>query len=184
MMQSDGDVLARVRNGDTEAFGVLVQRYYSRCLRYALHMVGDPELAQDLVQETMVRAYSALATYRHEDRFDRWLLAILANRARTAAARRGRDDLRLVHVRPESATALQLHTTNGHGDPLLRARLDDAMRALSPTLREAILLRFVEGLSHDEIAEMTGVGPSAIRMRVKRAREQLREHLGGLRDRS
>ena len=178
MAPSDQDVIERVRSGDTEAFAVLVERYHGRCMRYALHMVGDPALAQDLVQECFLRAFRSLGSYQDRSRFDRWLLSILANRARTEAIRRSRHFQR---------TSLLVPGGNGDravaeeaADPFLRARVRDAVGRLSPALREAVILRFVEELSYVEMSQVTGLGESALKMRVARAREALRRELEGL----
>ena len=177
MTSSDGDVIERVRSGDTEAFGTLVERYHGRCMRYALHMIGDESVAQDLVQDAFLRAFRALDSYDHEGRFDRWLLSIVANRARTEAVRRSRNRGRTVGLDALGSRSTEAGPLR---DPLLRRRLHDALGKLQPALREAVLLYYVEDMTYAEMADLTGAGESALKMRVSRARRALREMLKGL----
>jgi len=167
---TDADVVRRVRGGDTAAFAVLVARYRDRLGRYAVHMLGDREDAEEAVQDAFVRAYRSLAGCDAE-RFGRWLFGILVNRCRTAGGRASRRHR--LFVRDDHALA---HTAAA--DPAQRADWDDTVRwalgRLAPVLREAFLLKHVEDLEYDEMARLTGAGVSALKMRVKRACERLR----------
>ncbi|HET7584401.1 MAG TPA: RNA polymerase sigma factor [Gemmatimonadaceae bacterium] len=168
MTLSDAAVVAQVLAGDTERFAVLVDRYYGRCLRLAIHIVGHREDAEDAVQETLLRAYRSLSRYQERDRFGSWLFRILVNRCRTALARRNRqrrDALSHADMRVEGAT---------DADWLLREELSRALAQLSPHTREAIVLRFVEDLTYEEMAAITGKSISALKMRVHRGCVQLR----------
>src|ERR1700681_305869 len=93
--ECDAAVVRRVRTGDVEAFGILVTRHYGRCLQFAERFLGERADAEDAVQMTFVRAYSALGRYREESRFIAWLIAILTNECRTIA---GRDRRREKYV--------------------------------------------------------------------------------------
>lgn len=175
----DGAIVGRVVAGDVDAYEVLVRRYYDRCLRYALRMLGDDADARDVVQDTFVRAYRGLSSYRDEGRFDAWLFRILLNRCRSAAARRARRHKTFVPLEP-----LGLHAgVAARGDViLLREEIAGALSKLSTAAREAFLLKYVEDLTYEEIAELTGDRVSALKMRVKRARDDLREQLEEVRD--
>ncbi len=167
---SDAELVRRVRAGDTRAYGALVSRYRDRLGRYAVHMIGDREDAEEALQDSFVRAY------RCDDpaRFGAWLYGILVNRCRTTGARAARRRRMFVH----DAQAL-----NGaaHADQADRLdwvdAVDRALARLAPEYREAFLLKHVEDLEYDEISELTGAGVSALKMRVKRAREQLQRYL-------
>src|SRR5919206_4575822 len=91
---TDAAVVRRVLEGDTDAFAVLVDRYYDRYARFAVHMVGDGEEAEDAMQEAWVRAFRSLARYEDRERFGAWFFKILVNCCRTAAARRRQRELR------------------------------------------------------------------------------------------
>ncbi len=102
----DGEVVRRVLAGETEAFGILVERYYGDCYRYAYHTAGQREDAEDLVQETFLRAYRGLGRYRDRGQFKAWLFRILVNRCRSAAARRHRTRQSLLRYRALAAPAI------------------------------------------------------------------------------
>lgn len=169
---SDADLVRRVRAGDAGAYAGLVARYRDRLGRYAVHMLGDREDAEEALQDTFVRAYRSLPRCDDPARFGPWVYGILVNRCRTSGARAARR--RRLFVR--DAVAL----SNGAvpADAAERAEFDDVIRwalaHLSPEHREAFLLKHVEDLEYDEMARLTGAGVSALKMRVKRAREQLR----------
>jgi len=169
MTDPDATIVRRVLAGDAEAFGVLVDRHHARCLRLATHLLADPAEAEDAVQEALLRAYRFLGRYREHDRFGAWLTRIVVNQCRTAAARRRRE---LPH-------ALEWGTTDGvvAPDDDAMARRDELHRALAhlPTdQREAVVLRYADDLSYDEMAAATGVSVAAMKMRVQRACRRLR----------
>src|SRR5258706_15014399 len=87
---SDAALVRRVQTGDTGAYADLVARYRDRLGRYALHMLGNREDAEEVLQDAFVRAYRSLARCEDPDRFGAWLFRILVNRIRTAGARRAR----------------------------------------------------------------------------------------------
>src|SRR6267378_1795885 len=130
---SDAALVRRVRTGDTGAYADLVARYRDRLGRYALHMLGNREDAEEVLQDAFVRAYRSLARCDDPERFGAWLYGILVNRCRTAGARAARRARRFVN------------------DPA--------------------------ALETEDMARLTGAGISALKMRVKRAREQLQAML-------
>ena len=162
----------RAKAGDRQAFAQLVDLTYPRALRFALHMVGSREDAEEAVQDTFVRVYHNLRRFRDDARFEPWLFRILANRCRTLLAKRARH-----------ATVIQ------YGDlPDRIGATSDAERdwteevykvldTLPPEQKEAFLLRHVEDMAYEDMAAITGVGLSALRMRVKRACDTLRARL-------
>lgn len=161
----------RAKAGDRQAFAQLVDLTYPRALRFALHMVGTREDAEEAVQDTYVRVYHSLPRFRDDARFEPWLFRILANRCRTLMAKRARH-----------STLIQ------YGDLPDRIGTADATRdwteevyqvleTLPAEQKEAFLLRHVEDMAYEDIAAVTGVGLSAVRMRVKRACDVLRARL-------
>ena len=170
---SDSDVIGRVRRGDVDAYAVLVRRYYQSSLRYALRMLGNRADAEEATQDAFVRAYRSLDRYDDRDRFAAWLSRILVNRCRTLLTRQRRRDGVLVPCHAEVASV----DAPDHPASEWSAEVQYALMQLRPVLREALLLRCVEGQSYEEIAAATGAGVSAVKMRVKRARDQLRELL-------
>ena len=85
-MESDAAVVKRVLDGEVEAYSILVERYFDHYVRFAVHLVGNREDAEEVVQDTFLRAYRALGRYEERERFGAWLLRILVNRARTVSA--------------------------------------------------------------------------------------------------
>jgi RNA polymerase sigma-70 factor, ECF subfamily len=169
--KDDGALVRRVLSGDVAAYAALVARYRDRLGRYALHLLGNPADAEEALQDAFVRAYRSLHRCDDPARFGAWLFQILVNRCRTLGAQRARRERTLVQDEGALSSA-------GVEHPEDHAAWGDAIRwaleRLGPEHREAFLLKHVEELSYEEMAEMTGVGISALKMRVKRACEQLR----------
>jgi RNA polymerase sigma-70 factor (ECF subfamily) len=174
-MPDDEELIRAVGSGKRDAFDVLGARYYPDCLRFAQRYLGDRDDAEDVVQEAMVRAFRALRRGTRPRRVRPWLLRIVLNRARTVLAQRSRRrrllDGWLSRRRAVGYPTKPLATDDI--DPRVRAALD----SLKPPLREAFLLKHVEELTYDEMAEVTGAGVSALKMRVKRASVRLVEML-------
>jgi RNA polymerase sigma-70 factor (ECF subfamily) len=168
---SDAEIVQQVRAGDTAAFAMLVARYRDRLGRYAVHMLGNREDAEEAVQDAFVRAYRSLARCDDGARFGAWLFGILVNRCRTAGRRSGRRQRTFVRdpVSLERAASPDTYEQLEWEDTVRWA-----LERLAPTMREAFLLKHVEDLEYVEISRLTGTGVSALKMRVKRACEQLR----------
>jgi len=107
---SDASIIARVLDGDADAYSELVRRYYAPCARFAFRMLGNRQDAEDAVQEAFLRAYRALGRYRERDLFRSWLYRILANQCRSAARRRHRHEGRLDPDADPSSVPIPLHT--------------------------------------------------------------------------
>ena len=174
---TDAELVTRTRAGDADAFGVLVSRYYDACRRFAYHMLGDRSDADDVVQESLMRAYRAIDRYDERDQFRGWLFRILTNQCRNALTSRGRRTRRFVQddvaIGQAAAPAPGLQLGAEH------AGLARALAQLDASQREALLLKYAEGLEYTEMSAITGVGESALKMRVKRGSERLRALLGG-----
>jgi RNA polymerase sigma-70 factor (ECF subfamily) len=171
-------IVHAARGGDVRAFASLVDMYYARCLRFALHMLSSRSDAEEAVQDTFVRVYRALPSYREQDAFEPWLFRILGNRCRTAGARERRhaEVLEYGDV-PERATAAR-HDT----EIAWREEIELALRSLPAEQREAFLMRHVEGMSYEDMSAATGAGLSALKMRVKRACDAMRIRLSEVND--
>ena len=166
----DAALVRRVLDGDAAAFTTLVDRHAAACLRFATRMLGDRADAEDATQETLVRAYRALGHYEDREVFRTWLFTILVNRCRTAVMRRGRRERRVV---VDSSVLGSASVDSDAAAVEWQAELERALAALDPEQREAFVLKHVEQWSYEEMAVATGVGVSALKMRVKRACERL-----------
>lgn len=169
----DADVVSRALAGESEAFAILVDRHAAVCLRYAARMLGNRDDAEDVIQESLMRAFRALAAYDRSRDFRTWLLSIVANRCRTALAIRRRRD-RFINIDGES-TAIAVPSDDAGSDEITAVQW--ALAKLDAKHREAFLLKHVEGLSYEQIATITGAGVSALKMRVRRACERMRDLL-------
>ena len=171
---SDAAIVARVLRGDAEAFRELVDRYRDQYARYALHMLGNREDAEEALQDAFTRAYRALPRCEDPERFGAWLFRILVNRCRTAGTRRGRRARTFVS---DEAALLGASEEHPEDRAAWREEIDRALHRLRREQREAFLLKYVEEMGYDEMSQLTGVGVSALKMRVMRACERLRDLL-------
>ncbi len=170
--EGDAALVARTLEGDLRAFATLMSRYRDSLGRYAFHMLGSREDAEEAVQDSFVRAHRALRDCRQPERFGAWLFTIMVNRCRTSQRRlfhrrRFAEELRDdVAATGDAASSLEW-----------REEIARALAELRPHYREAFLLRYVGGLDYAEMARLTGAREPTLRMRVKRAGDQLRDLL-------
>lgn len=169
------DVLAlRARDGEAGAFTALVEHMQPRAIRFAAQMTGaGRDDVDDIVQDAWVRTYRALPRYDATRSFESWYFTILANCCRSLRVKLRRWQLRSQplddQMRAETIDPLMATTTRSDV-----ARVQRALARLPAMQRETFLLHHVEGFSYEEIAEMTGVGVSACKMRAKRAMDAVR----------
>jgi len=181
------DLIDRIRRGDGEAFEQLARDVGPRLYRLAMQLTRRREDAEDLVQETLVRALPALARFEGRARLSTYLIRALTNLWKNRLRSRSRSRIvQRTPVRDEQG---------GEQDPLEQAKdpapspeaslarrqrteaMYSAVEQLSPDRKLALLLREVEGLSYEEIAEMTGVPVGTVRSRLARARDDVRRRL-------
>ena len=176
-MQEEASLVVRLRQGERRAFEELVIAYQHRVFGVALRMLGNRAEAEEIAQETFLRAHRALPEFRGEARLHTWLYAIAS---RLCLNRLASADRRLVRGDDEALA------TAPAGEPsaaamLERAELDAAVReaiaALPEERRIVVVLRDVEGLSYDEIGEALGLEPGTVRSRLHRARLDLKAKL-------
>lgn len=165
--QSDRELVEAAREGSEEAFGLLLGRYRDAVFGVAFHRLGDFEEARDVVQEVFVKAYLGLGALRDPSAFARWLYRI-ADGTATDAARRPRREVPLTGAEvapdraPEAAAAREVR---------------EMISRLGEPARLAVVLHYVNGYSHAEVAQFLGTTPEAVKMRLSRARKQLREEM-------
>jgi len=169
----DAGLATRAARGDVDAYAMLVRHHHASCLRYAERMLRDSADAEDAVQDTFMRAYLAIGRYDDRVPFRAWLFRILVNRCRTLALQRSRRSRRFPHDELALVNAAAPEHPVGDRDDAVRRAVD----ALEPLLREAFLLKYVEGMEYGEMSAALGAGVSALKMRVKRACDALRPRL-------
>lgn len=174
---SDAGIIARVLHGETELFGILVDRYADEFARYAKYMTGDAEDAADVIQESLVRAFRSLRRCQDTGRFKGWLFRIVSNQCKTHLSSRRRT------VRPLE----EAYDVPAPDDPAADAEAADVRRRVEGVLqgmphehREVLVLKYVEGLSIPEMAEALSASVPALKMRLVRARRELLARLDGV----
>jgi RNA polymerase sigma-70 factor, ECF subfamily len=176
---TDAELIAAVLAGDVESFAGLFRRHRDTCTRFAVRMLGSHADADDVLQMAFMRAFRALRSCKEPDRFGGWLYQIVVNECRTFGSRKRKRELRFVSDTDAIEQALAPEDRSlevaGFGE-----RVERALHLLPNDQREAFLLKHVEEKSYEEMAEITGVGVSALKMRVKRACEALRISLDGV----
>lgn len=174
----DDELVARVRSGDRDAFGALVERHQRAALRVAAVISNSTEEANDIVQDAMVKVYRSLDTYRGTSSVRSWMLRVVANEAKNHVRGRVRR-LR----RDDRASARELRITTGADaaafDRLEHEALADALGRLGANDRAVLGCRFVADLSEAETATVLGVARGTVKSRTSRALERLRVELGG-----
>ena len=174
------ELLARAQRGDFAAFEDLVGAHAAHLFAVSLRLVGDVGDAEDVVQETLLRAWRGIARFRRSSEFSTWLHRIAVNEANRSLGRRARRP-DTVHLNPEQ---LQVRSSPDQGPARqaeyeeLRAALEKTLLALPLPYRTAVILRDIEGLSTRQAAEIAGIGEAAFKSRLHHARLKLRAALG------
>lgn len=191
MMQDDNDqqLVERVQAGDQSAFNILVLKYQHRVLKLVGRFVNDTAEAEDVAQEAFLKAYRALPSFRGDSAFYTWLYRIAINTAKNALVsnRRRPVDFDLDLQDPEQyerhARLKEVDTPEGVLlTEEIRQVVERAMEQLPEDLRTAIVLRELEGLSYEEIAEAMDCPVGTVRSRIFRAREAIDKKLKPLLD--
>jgi RNA polymerase sigma-70 factor (ECF subfamily) len=190
---SDQDVVLAARRGSDAAYRELVRRYERPLFSLIFRMVRDRELAEDLTQETFIKALNALESYRPEFKFSSWIFKIANNASIDQLRRREVDTLSLdgspTAETPDAVEATALQVGSKGESPLdeMEAReigkaIEVAIGKLRPEYRSCILLRHVEGLAYEEIAENLNLPLGTVKTYIHRARNELRDYLGHLKE--
>jgi RNA polymerase sigma-70 factor, ECF subfamily len=190
---TDQEVVVQAKTGQDAAYRELVRRYERPVFSLVYRMVRDRELAEDLAQETFVKALNAIESYRPEFKFSSWIFKIANNAAIDHLRRRELDTLSLDGSpnadTPDAMEATTLQISDRTETPLeeLEARelggaIETATGRLRPEYRACILLRHVEGRPYEEIAEMLSLPLGTVKTYIHRARNELRQALGDLRE--
>jgi RNA polymerase sigma-70 factor (ECF subfamily) len=184
---SDQKLVERVQKGDKHAFDLLVLKYQHKIVNLVMRYVRDPELAQDIAQEAFIKAYRALPRFRGDSAFYTWMYRIAVNTAKNhlAAQRRRPMDVELDMQDPDQYDlhAKLKETDTPEGVTLsneLKETLERAIAALPEDLRTAIVLRELEGMSYEEIAQTMECPVGTVRSRIFRARDAIGKKVGSL----
>ncbi len=173
-----GALVAQAQAGDARAFGELMTRHRAEVYAVALRMVADREMAADVTQEAFVRAWRGLPRFRGESRFSTWIHRIAINVSLDHRKRKNRERTTSIdHPSVPEPTDGGLTPERAAESVALRDDLEAALRALPDDARTVVVLKDVHGWSHGEIAEHLGITVTAAKVRLHRARKQLRSML-------
>ena len=190
---TDQEVVLLARSGREAAYRELIRRYERPDFALLFRMVRDRELAEDLSQETFIKALNAIESYRPEFKFSSWIFKIANNAAIDHLRRRELDTLSLdgsPHAEtPEAMQATALQIGARQESPLdtveakeLGGEIEAAIGRLRPEYRSCILLRHVEGRAYEEIAEILDLPLGTVKTYIHRARNELRVALAHLKE--
>jgi RNA polymerase sigma-70 factor (ECF subfamily) len=184
---TDKELVKRVQKGEKGAFDLLVLKYEHKIVNLVMRYVRDPELALDITQEAFIKAYRALPRFRGDSAFYTWLYRIAVNTAKNylAAQRRRPMDIELDLQDPEQyglhAKLKESDTPEGLAlSQELQDTLERAIAALPDDLRQAIILRELDGMSYEEIAQTMECPVGTVRSRIFRARDAIGKKVGTL----
>jgi RNA polymerase sigma-70 factor (ECF subfamily) len=172
-------LIARIAGGEPHRFGVLVDRYQRRLWWMCLRMLGDPDEADEAVQEAFVRAWERLGEFDPAQRFYPWVFTIARNRCRNVLRRRRTWGFVSLSGVDPPAIAARDEAGSGAEDGELARALEDCLAELPDDQREAFDLRHGEGFRYAEIAAVLEVPEGTVMSRLHRAREKLRDCLEG-----
>lgn len=182
---TDQSLIEACLAGRREAFGQLVERYQHRLFHSLVHLLGSTEDAQDAAQDALILAFEKLGTFRGESQFYSWLFRIAYNSAVSSKRKTGPMSVSLEARR--DASGLEPADLNPSTEPSFGLDVSDRQRLvqqalgeLSEEFRAAIVLKEIEQMSYEEIAEVVGIPLGTVRSRIHRARMELRQKLAGL----
>jgi RNA polymerase sigma-70 factor (ECF subfamily) len=181
MVETDEELVTAFRGGNLSAFDTLVQRWERKIQGAVYRIMGSGEDARDLTQETFLRAYRGLPSFKSEARFSSWLYQIALNLCRDRLRqRRGKTLMSIDDLEP--ATAARIERTEATAQELVEARdlarvVASAMSELPEEQREVIVLKEYQGLTFQEIADTLAVPVSTVKTRLYRGLVQMRERL-------
>ncbi len=180
---TDEELILEFQQNDTvKAFEILVQRYKNPLMNYVFRFIGDYETSSDLVQETMIKVYKNKDSYKSIAKFSTWIYTIAGNLARTEYQRRKRRNLFSINSYGENNENYEIpdeqYRPDVATDSIIKDEIiQDALTKVSVAYRNVVILRDVQGLSYEEIAEITGISVGTVKSRINRGRLQLQKLL-------
>lgn len=176
---SDEELIAEFQQNNTvKAFEILVQRYKNPLMNFVYRFLGDYESCTDVVQETMIRLYRNKDSYKSVAKFSTWIYTIAGNLARTEYQRRRRRNFFSINSYGEENENYEIPDERYRPDVITDSGIKDkiiqeALSQVSASYREAVILRDIQELSYEEIAEIMGITVGTVKSKINRGRAQL-----------
>jgi RNA polymerase sigma-70 factor (ECF subfamily) len=177
----DEALVARAQEEDERAFGELIERYETKVYSLALKMLRNPEDAEDVLQDTFLRAYRGLKSFKGHSTFSTWIYRITAN---SALMKLRKKQLPTVSIEDADERETPINIADWAPGPVeqllnqeTQEAMADAIEALPAEFRQVFVLREVEGLSNADVAEILDLSVAAVKSRLHRARLKIRNHL-------
>lgn len=180
---SDEELILEFQQNNTiRAFEILVQRYKNPLINYVFRFLGDYEACVDIVQETMIKVYRNKDSYKSIAKFSTWIFTIAGNLARTEYQRRRRRKIFSLSSYGEGEEMYEIPDESYRPDQITDTGIKDeiiqkALMKISPVYRNMVVLRDIQELSYEEIAEITGTNVGTVKSRINRGRAQLQKLL-------
>lgn len=183
---SESELIRRCRDGDIDAYTTLISTYENKILSYCYRMLGNRADAEDAAQEVFVKVFRFIDKFSEQSAFSTWLYKIASNVCMDMLRKTkgGKAEHVSLHTQNEDGEEFALPLADSAPSPYERAQLSEAQRVLSealaklpPEQKQVIILRDVEGLSYEEIAETIGTAPGTVKSRINRARKALQKIL-------
>jgi len=180
---SDEELIAEYQQNDTlQAFEILVQRYKNPLTNFVYRFLGDYEACADVLQETMIKFYRNKDSYKSIAKFSTWIYTIAGNLARTEYQRRRRRQIFSINSYGEEKENYEIPDERYRPDVMTDSGIKDkiiqnALLKVSTAYREAVILRDIQELSYEEIAEIMGIEVGTVKSRINRGRAQLQKLL-------
>lgn len=174
---TDEEIVLRVQKGDSEIFGVLVDRYEKKLLRYGKKFLAHPEDVQDIVQDVFIRAYRNIQSFDLAQRFNPWIYRIAHNaylntmRRNSLAPLTVDFDTVLVHFKYDDPSESEREQRD------MRDLVERSMNGLSAKYREVLILHYFEEMPYKDIADVLEIPIGTVSIRLKRAREALKKNI-------
>jgi RNA polymerase sigma-70 factor (ECF subfamily) len=182
---SDEDVMEQLQSGVVEAFDIIVQRYKDRLHNFLYRYTHNHEDCEDLVQETFLRVYRSRQSYERIAKLSTWMYTIALNLAKSMYKKKQRMSLISIHADESDPDDREMQITDTVilQDDELHLKLsvqelERALQELNEDFREAVILRDIQQLTYEEIAEITDTAMGTVKSRINRGRQQLQEIIG------
>ncbi len=185
---TDEELILEFQQNDTiRAFEILVQKYKNPLTNFVYRFVGDYEISNDVVQETFIKVYKNKHSYKTIAKFSTWVYTIAGNLAKTELLKKKRRRIVSINSYGEDNETMDLPDSGHAPDTLTDSGIKDvmiqeALMELNEVYREAVVLRDIQELSYEEIAEMLNLTVGTVKSRINRGRARLKELLQELRD--